>query len=410
MDGTLAAGSGAMRGHNLALVLRLIADEGPVSRVELAARTGLTKATVSSLVSELIEAVLVRDIGPAGAVTTGGRPATLLEPSNLGPVAVGLQLDIDHVAGCLLDLSGRVRARELRRLHAATLSPRDVTNAVRPMLGRLIAAAVDAGRLVAGVGVAVPAVVESSRDDDAPVVAWAPGFGWRDVDLRTLLSGTLTSLGAAGLDIHIGNDTAYAARAEYRASGLDVPLTVYVGGESEIGAAVLVNGVVSAGARIGGSAFGHVPLRPRGPRCACGARGCLDRYAGRAALRTAAGLPDEPLTRMTTGPRVPVALTTTDQGHHALTTAADALSDALGPVIATLDPDRLIIAGRLGGLGPAFLDPLTRNLTTFTPGLTTRPAPTLATLGPDAPMRGAALAITDHILTTPQTWITEMNS
>lgn len=363
-----------MRSHNMALILRLIADSGPVSRVDLASRTGLTKATVSSLVSELVDAVLVQDIGPAGAVSTGGRPATLLEPSLLGPMAVGLRIEVDHVAGCLVDLGGRVRAREVRRVHTAGLAPGDVVHGMRRMLGRLLAAAVDAGRLVAGVGVAVPGVVHSDGEDDS-VLTWSGPFGWRDVDLRGLVAGELAAMGAAELPVRIGNDAAFAAKAEFRAGRLADGVVVYVGGESEIGAAVLVDGVVRPGAHVGGSAFGHVPLRLRGERCHCGARGCLDRYAGR------------------TSGQPPAA-------------AGEALGDALGPLVAALDPDLLVIGGRLGGLG--VLDAVRRRLDTFVPGVVPRTRVRAADLGPDAAMRGAALAIVERIVADPLAWITEM--
>lgn len=392
MDGERGAGSGTMRSHNMALILRLVADGGPVSRVDLAGRTGLTKATVSSLVGELIDAVLVQDIGPAGAVSTGGRPATLLEPSHLGPMAVGLQVDIDHVAGCLVDLGGRIRAREVRRVHTVGLSPRELVHAMRRMLGRLLAAAVDTGRLVAGVGVALPAVVEADGDDD-PVVAWAPQFGWRDVDLRALVAGELSAMGAAELPVRVGNDAALAARAEIRAGRL-AGVVVYVGGESDVGAAVLVDGVARPGAHIGGSGFGHVPLRPRGERCPCGARGCLDRYAGLAAM-------DVPHTRMVAGSgAVPSRVTA----------AADALGEALGPLLAVLDPDLVVIGGRLGGLGAGLLEPLRRRLDAFVPGLKPRSSVRAGSLGPDAAMRGAALAIVERIVGDPVGWLAEMTA
>jgi predicted NBD/HSP70 family sugar kinase len=366
------AGADGMRRHNLALVLRLVLAGPPLSRVALAGRTGLTKATVSSLVGELLAAELVQDIGPAGG-STGGRPASLLVPGALGPLAVGLRLDTDGVSGCLLDLGGTVRARERRPVALAGLPPREAVRAARPLLGRLLAAAVDMGRLVAGIGAAVPGVLRAEAEfPDDPVVAWAPRLGWRDADPATLLAGTVTALGAAGLPVRIGNDVALAAAAELR----DRPGTViYLGGESELGAAVLVDGAPLAG-RLGGSGFGHTPLRARGPRCGCGARGCLDGYT--------------------------TLLPRTDRT--ALEAAGAALAEALVPLVSALDPAEIVLGGRLARPGDALLDPVRRGLAAFLPGIAVPPLVRPAALGPDAAARGAAMAVLEPIIADPQAW------
>jgi predicted NBD/HSP70 family sugar kinase len=376
LSGDRGAGSSAMRSHNVALVLRLIAEHGPISRVDLADRTGLTKATVSALVSELIDAVLVQDIGSAGRTSNGGRPATLLAPNQLGPMAVGVQLNLDHVAGCLVDIGGRVRAKEVRRVRTGGMSPAELVRNVRRILGSLLAASVDADRLVAGVGVAVPAIVAGSDD---PVVAWAPQFGWRNVDLGTLVAGELASFGLGELPVRIGNDTAFAAKAEFRVNPAP-GVAVYVGGASEVGVAVLVDGVLTRGTRIGGSGFGHVPLRGRRDRCPCGARGCLDRYAGQAAM----------------------------QGGSNVRAAGEALGDALSPLLAALDPDLVVIGGRLGSVGSDLIEALRHRVDMFMPGLRPRQRLRVGTLDAEAAMRGAALSVVDEIVDDPVGWMKEL--
>ncbi|WP_232213030.1 MarR family transcriptional regulator, partial [Saccharomonospora saliphila] len=100
-------------GHNLALVAGLVARHGPVSRAELARRCGLTKTTVTQLTGELVEGGLLRELGTSRAVGPG-RPAHLLVLNASGPAGIGLQVEADHVAGCLVDLTGRVRDRAIR--------------------------------------------------------------------------------------------------------------------------------------------------------------------------------------------------------------------------------------------------------------------------------------------------------
>jgi predicted NBD/HSP70 family sugar kinase len=404
-DGDRSLGAPSLRRHNLALLMRLICRDAPVSRVELAHRTGLTKATVSVLVGELVKALLVVDLG-AGPGNAPGRPAGRLAPGPLGPVGIGLQLDVDHVAGCVVDLGGRPRAREIRRISAEGLSPGALIRAARPVLGRLFDQAVSSGRLVTGVGVAVPAVMERDVDGD-PVVSWGPGLSWRGLDVRQLVAAELAALGATGVDVVADNDVAFAALAEPASESGRERCEVYVGGESEIGAAVRVGGRLRRWPSVGGSGFAHLPVRRRGPRCRCGGRGCLDLYAGRSAMLAAAGAPSDLESRLA-GRRLRGEWS--GVGPHALRAAARAaaaLGDALLPVVAALDPDTVVIGGWLGSIGPALLGPLRERmmLPVHGPG---RVWPIrVATIGADAAMRGAASRVLAPVHTDPAGWIQE---
>ena len=89
VDATRPARQAALRDHNLGLVLGEIADRGPASRARIAAATGLTKATVSSLVELLAGAGLVEELGPAPGSGAVGRPGRLVALAPGGPVGVG---------------------------------------------------------------------------------------------------------------------------------------------------------------------------------------------------------------------------------------------------------------------------------------------------------------------------------
>ena len=86
-----------VRRHNLALVLRLLQRRGPASRAGIAVATGLNKATVSSLVAELEDRGLTRDLG-LDAARRLGRPATLVELDGRSVAAVGLELNVTRLA------------------------------------------------------------------------------------------------------------------------------------------------------------------------------------------------------------------------------------------------------------------------------------------------------------------------
>ena len=121
MSASLPAGQHTVRRHNLALVLRTVAADEPVSRARIAARTGLTRGTVSSLVEELLAAGLVAEL--AAARGGPGRPANPLQLNRSGPGGLGVEIGVDAVGACVVDLTGAVRARRIaasdHRTHGA---------------------------------------------------------------------------------------------------------------------------------------------------------------------------------------------------------------------------------------------------------------------------------------------------
>src|SRR4051794_10873747 len=101
-----------VRRHHLSVVLEHLLRSGPRSRARLAQETGLTKATVSALVADLLSRGLIEERQPrAGGL---GRPAVDLAVTGSTVGALGLQIEGDHVAACIVDLSGAVRCSHRR--------------------------------------------------------------------------------------------------------------------------------------------------------------------------------------------------------------------------------------------------------------------------------------------------------
>ena len=113
-NASLRADQTTVRRANLGVVLQQIAGGAPRSRARVAAETGLTRGTVSSLVGELIELDLLRETGEDARSGRVGRPAQTLE---LGDrvVAIGLEVNVDYLAVCVEDLKGTVRYEQ--RVH-----------------------------------------------------------------------------------------------------------------------------------------------------------------------------------------------------------------------------------------------------------------------------------------------------
>jgi predicted NBD/HSP70 family sugar kinase len=394
---THAGGSGrrlpdnqqGMRRRNLARVLHAVNAEGPLSRAAVASRIGLTRAAVSTLVDELIRSGLLEELGPErpGRV---GRPGSALALSGRGPAGIGAEIGVDHLAVCAVDLRGEVRARAVRQGTNRGRSPEPVVDDLTRLVRQVVAEAESEGLWPAGLAVAVPGLVAS----DARTVVRAPNLDWHDTDLGALLPGGLPS----GLPVTVDNEANFGGLAELWLGDGTPPDFLHVSAEIGIGGAVVVDGRLLRGTRGFAGELGHVPVRPEGPACACGGRGCLEQYAGEEAVLRAAGL--EPAEHRVEFLAERAAAGDKDV-HRALRGAGTALGIALTGAVNLLDPETVVLGGALAALAPWLLPSLERELARRTAGPAC--AVTVSRLGSDGPLLGAAHSVVRAVLDDPAT-------
>ncbi|SHN61184.1 Sugar kinase of the NBD/HSP70 family, may contain an N-terminal HTH domain [Geodermatophilus obscurus] len=389
-EGTGARQS-TLRSSNLALVLRTVcAADAPLSRADVAVRTGTTRATAARLVDELVAGGLL-DEGERLALPRRGRPATPLLPgARIG--ALGLQVDAGLLAARLLDLRGRVVAERVEEDDLVGSDPART-------LARLGALATDllagpAGELrLAGAGLALPGLVDAEHD----LLLRAPNLGWSDVDAVGLLAAHLPD----ALRPAPGNEADLAARTVAEtAPGRPGPLRdfLYLSGQIGIGGAAVVGGRVMTGSAGWAGEVGHVCVDPDGPACRCGSTGCLEQYAGRHALLGAAGLPLD----TTPAEVVDRAAAGDADVRRALDAAAHALGVALAGVVNVLDLPAVVLGGHLaalaGPLRPRLEELLGRRVLS---ARWRRPVVAAVTGPPAAGATGAALRALDDVLADP---------
>ena len=389
-----------IRRHNLSRVLYAVADHGPVSRAAVATRIGLTRTAVSTLVDELLRAGLLVEQG-RGRSGTVGRPGTDLALTDRGPCGLGAEIGVDHLAVCAVDLRGTVRAR----LRVPAANRHSEPTSVLARLARLVRLVTDQAREAelrpAGLAVAVPGLVARGTT----TVVHAPNLGWRNVDLAAHLGTDLTVDNEANLGAlaelwlgapHTGDDGTGGDTGD--GTGADgAGDFVHVSAENGIGAALVVGGELLRGSHGFGGEIGHVPVWPQGRPCACGARGCLEQYAGERAVLAAAGLRPGP------DARIELLADRAEQGDaavlRALREAGTALGIALAGAVNLLDPGRVNLGGALARVAPWLRPALERELERRT--TVPRPALTVSRLGPDGPLLGAAHAARRAVLDDP---------
>ncbi len=389
----LPARQQSLRDHNLALALRVVADAaGPVSRAQIAAATGLTRATASTLVELLLAGGLLRETALL-ATPGSGRPAVglTLAPGGLG--GLGLEINVDYLAVTVVDLTGEVVLREVLDGDQRGLSSAVVLQTAARLAASALAEAHERGLRVAGTAVSVPGLVRDGR------LVRAPNLGWYDVDVPGVLR---REPSLAALDLSVDNEANDAARSEVTAL---LRSFLFVSGEIGVGAGIVLDGVVFRGTRGWAGELGHVGVDPAGPVCRCGARGCLEVVAGLEALTRTAGL--APTQGLPHGVALRAAAEAGDPATSAaLEAAAVALATALGGALHLLDVGTVVLGGAYAQLAPWLVPTLTRCLQErlLWSGWE-RPVVRAATRGPEAASLGGARTVVTRLLSEPERWL-----
>lgn len=382
------------RGNRSALLRRLYFD-GPLTRQELGRLTGLSQASVSNVVAELLDLGVITEAG--SVESDGGRPRILLKTAPGHGHLAGVDVGETRVLVELFDL-------ELTPLAKAELplgdGGHDVTAVVEHVLSGLrtviTESGVDPGSVI-GVGVGVPGTVERTPG----TVVHCQTIGWEAVPLeRMLREGTATLEGTA-LPLFIDNGATALGQAEMwfgTGRGCRSAVVALIG--SGVGACVVVDGAPYRGSAGSAGEWGHTTAQVAGTPCRCGARGCLEAYVGASALldryRSAGGM-------TATGEEEALAGLLADPAPAAAGIRAEVVA-YLGAGIADLvnlfNPEKIIISGWAGLLiGARMLDPIQRAAAEY--ALRQPFAQTsieLGRLGPEAVAVGAATLPLAHLL------------
>jgi len=381
-------------------VLQHIAGGDPVSRARIAAATGLTKTTVSSLVDDLVSARLVVELGPEARGEIG-RPGSALALDPSGYAGIGLEINVDYIAVCLANLVGEVRYLRTRARDNRSQSPAKVLGRAVRMIGTALARAEAARLTVAGLAVAVPGPVET----DSGLLRLAPNLGWVDVPVAGILADRLAG---HDLAVVVDNEANLAALGELWFGGHhDLADFIHVSGEIGVGGGVVLSEELFRGVRGFAGEIGHVVVQPDGPRCRCGARGCLEQVAGQEAILRAAGLTGAVGTSIgQPGGSVAELLARARAGDPATLRAVESAGRALGiglsATVNVVDPSTVVLGGLYAALEPWLRGPLLEELSERAITHRWSPVQLLASrLGPDAAVRGAAGVVVKRVLSEP---------
>ena len=309
------------RAHNRSLVLQTLYHGGRLSRADLARETGLTRVTISDLVSELIADEIVMEVGIREA-SGPGKPATLIDIDRDGHQIIGIDLSgSTRFEGAVMNLDGEVVTRDAIERPAG--DDGDATFARMIQLTKRLIAASD--KPILGVGIGTQGVVGADG-----VVLNSPNLGWQGMPLRER-----TRL-EVDLPVIVGNDANAAVLAEYTFGGARSDFMLIKVGRG-VGAGLITGGQPLTGSRFAAGEIGHVVVgTDGGPRCVCGREGCLEAWLN--VVRLSSAIEATPEAR-----------------DEILRDAGARMAIGIAPIVAALDLSDIVLSGPADLLDDVFL-------------------------------------------------------
>ncbi len=362
-----------IREFNRLLVLNCIREHGPIARVKIAQRTGLSRTAVSSIVDALFQEGFVREGELLHAAPLGGRRAIPVHfNADIGRI-IGVDVGRSHLAILITNL-----AAEIITHRSGSFDMDRGPEFCLPQLIREVQAVVgDTGvhwNQVVGIGLGIPGPL----DTQLHTLSAPPGLpGWDGVDVWQTLQR------AFNIPLYLDNDANLGALGESRyGAGRNSAYLAYIKIATGIGAGLILNGRIYRGN--GGSAgeLGHVTIDENGPLCNCGNRGCLETLAGARAIvedacrgisltetvKPKASDYDVAELSVFTG-NAPVDITDVIQAARngdaaslaALEHAGERIGVALAGLINLFNPTTIVIGGGVARAGELFFNPIRRS-------------------------------------------------
>ena len=346
---------------NRAVIFRTIRDLGTVSRAELARRTNLNPATVSNIVRELLEKGLVEEAGLGES--RGGRRPSLLRINPTRGYVIAISLERLAIRGMLTDLDLRETTR--RTTTSSSLShPADITlQALMSLIRTLVAeSGVDRDKII-GIGIGVPGPLDIRQG----TLISSPNFpAWDGTPLRRIIEEEVR------IATFLDNDANVCALAEkWFGVAREMDDFVYILADTGVGGGIMIDGDICRGVHDIAGEIGHMTIHLDGPRCVCGNFGCLELYASplvatELVRRAVAGGRMSCAVELVGGDAekisFEVVVQAAQQGDALALEALDSITKALAVgisnVINTLDPEAVLVGGRISLAGDLVLDKL----------------------------------------------------
>ncbi len=256
---------------NSAAVYRLIDQQGPISRIQVADVSQLAPASVTKITRQLLERGLIKEV--AQQASTGGRRAISLTTEVKPFHSIAVRLGRDYIQFCLYDLGGTSLAEDQHELHYT--NQEDLIAGLIDLLKNFVSRHQDKIDQLIAIGITLPGLVNPTTG----VVEYMPNTDIDNLALGEIVSEKLNTA------CFVGNDVRGMALAEhYFGASKDCQDSILVSVHRGTGAGIIVNGQVFLGFNRNVGEIGHIQIDPLGEQCQCGNFGCLETVAANPAI------------------------------------------------------------------------------------------------------------------------------
>ncbi len=386
------------RENNLSLILRTLFHEKDTTRVKLAEETGLTQASITKIISGLIDKGIISEKESIGSGV--GRKAILLHFNAERYYCCGVRLNRNYISCAVFNMQG-----EIRYSSQCSISREDGVEAAMEQMKSIISNVLkQASVSVVAIGMAVPGPFNYLTGR----ISLMSGFpGWNAINLRKELEEHFS------LPVFIEHDANCGAMAELWYSSRPAESNMlYVCADRGIGAGIVIDSQIYHGGFGYAGEVGHSTLNIFGPKCECGNRGCLELYGSNAALENQYAQEhydpddDDPSSIRKSAEEILKLVRIGDpSARQAYRKTVSFLCTGIVGIINTLNPDTVVFADKIIEGGPLFLetakDTFSRRLT---PEIYSKLQITVCTLPGDPMLLGASVIVFDHMLRNPLTY------
>ncbi|WP_168120211.1 ROK family transcriptional regulator [Paenibacillus sp. HB172176] len=380
-------------------IIKIIREQGPISRVDISELTGITRPTVTRITDALIKENLIQECGSVHSAR--GRRPVLLRFNATTFYSVGIHLGRPSIQVALTDLNGNIISLKMKTV-SNTEDFDYIINSVKRMIADVIQESGIDPALLLGIGVGVPGPVNETKDG---LISPPNFYNRNNIPLRAMLQESYD------LPVIIDRMANVAAIAEkWFGKGVGYNNFVYIMADVGIGSGIIINGNLYRGVNGEAGDIGHTTVDLHGELCACGKYGCLETVVSIPRIvrevKRKLGNDDQDSDKQLNLQKNVLDELTFENIMLALNQGSDAIKEVMQDVgenlgigaanmIEFLDPEIIIVGGRLGMSSPILIDSAQNRIRSYVLGRSGRETPVVSSELNNAVVLGAAALVID---------------